>query len=125
MKLMIIIRKAPRAYWVDTVAALYLTGEPEPRGAHLENLVLSELLSWRDSQTTASEVMYWRTARAREVDFVVESGRRVLGIEVKSTSKPTRSDAVVLRDFVASQGDAGRRSSRTPAAHRRRTHMDG
>jgi hypothetical protein len=39
--------KAPKLYWGDTALALYLAGETEPRGAHLENLVLTDLLAWR------------------------------------------------------------------------------
>ena len=38
--------KAPKLYWNDTALALHLAGEDEPRGAHLENLVLGDLLAW-------------------------------------------------------------------------------
>ena len=36
--------KAPKLCWSDTALALYLAGETDPRGAHLENLVLRDLL---------------------------------------------------------------------------------
>ncbi|MBK8246740.1 MAG: DUF4143 domain-containing protein [Gemmatimonadetes bacterium] len=49
--------------------------------------------------------MYWRTASGREVDFVVEVGRRIIGIEVKATRWPSWSDAEVLSQFVKEQGD--------------------
>jgi predicted AAA+ superfamily ATPase len=53
--------KTPKAYWCDTALALHLAAETEPRGAHLENIVLSDLLSWRETQIPRSEIFYWRT----------------------------------------------------------------
>ncbi len=40
--------KSPKLYWGDTGLALHLAQEDEPRGVHLENLVLHDLLVWRD-----------------------------------------------------------------------------
>ena len=65
--------KSPKLYWSDTGLALFLAGESEPRGAHLENLVSTDLLAWRDLQARRPEVLYWRTATRIEVDFVIES----------------------------------------------------
>lgn len=76
--------KTPKLYWSDPGLAMFLAGETEPRGAHLENLVLLDLLAWRDCQPRRPELHYWRTASGLEVDFVVESGSRLLPIEVKS-----------------------------------------
>ena len=96
--------KAPKLYWVDTAAALYLAREPEPRGAHLENLILNDLLAWRDAHPKRADVMYWRTAGGREIDFVIDAGSRLLPIEVKATSNPVWSDATVLHSFVKENG---------------------
>ena len=65
--------KAPKLYWRNMGLALRLTGESELRGAHLENLVLMDLLAWRDTQARKPEVLYWRTATGEEVDFVIET----------------------------------------------------
>lgn len=99
--------KAPKVYWVDTAAALFLTGEDEPRGAHLENLVLNDLLVWRDSINERADIGYWRTAGGREVDFVVERKRQRIAVEVKATPAPKYRDAAVVKDFVATSGAAG------------------
>jgi hypothetical protein len=64
--------KAPKLYWSDTALAMHLAGESEPRGPHLENLVLGDLLAWSATHVDAPQVMFWRTASGREVDFVVE-----------------------------------------------------
>jgi predicted AAA+ superfamily ATPase len=92
--------KAPKIYWCDTAFALHLSGESEPRGAHLENLVLLDLLAWRDLQVARPEVLYWRTADGTEVDFVIESGGRLLPIEVKTAPRAVPADAKGIERFL-------------------------
>jgi predicted AAA+ superfamily ATPase len=92
--------KSPKLYWGDTGVALYLSGAA-PDGAHLENLVLQDLLVWRDARLETAEVMYWRTATGEEVDFVIETGHDLLPIEVKATARPRLADAKHLISFRA------------------------
>jgi predicted AAA+ superfamily ATPase len=100
--------KSPKLYWGDTGVALYLAQRPEPGGAHLENLVLHDLLAWRDARLDRAEVLYWRTAIGEEVDFVIEAGGRLLPIEVKATGRPRLGDAAHLRTFRAEYGEKAR-----------------
>ncbi len=100
--------KAPKLYWGDTGLALRLAEVAEPGGAHLENLVLHDLLAWREAQPDRAEVFYWRTASGEEVDFVIEAGGRLLPIEVKSTTRPRLADAAHLRAFQAEYGQRAR-----------------
>ena len=93
--------KAPRLYWSDTGLAMHLSQEDEPRGAHLENLVLQDLLAWRGCRTRRAEVLHWRTTTGEEVDFVIEVDGSVLPIEVKATRRPRLRDAAHLRSFRA------------------------
>jgi len=93
--------KTPKAYWSDTGLAMHLADETEPRGAHLENLVLSDLLAWAGSRVDAPSIMYWRTASGDEVDFVVEWKGKLLPIEVKSSHRLRPDDARPLRSFLA------------------------
>lgn len=97
--------KAPKIYWGDTAFALYLSGETEPRGAHLENLVLLDLLAWRELQMPRPEILYWRTAGGMEVDFVVETPNRLLPIEVKATTRAVPTDARGLEAFLDEYAD--------------------
>ncbi len=99
--------KAPKIYWGDTGIALHLSGA-EPGGAHLENLVLHDLLAWRDARVERAELGYWRTATGEEVDFVIEAGRTLLPIEVKATARPRLSDCTHLRSFRAEYGARAR-----------------
>lgn len=100
--------KAPKLYWGDTGVALYLSGTLAPEGAHLENLVLHDLLVWRDARQDPAEVLYWRTTTGEEVDFVIESGERLLPVEVKATSRPRLGDAKHLLSFRAEYGKKAR-----------------
>lgn len=100
--------KSPKLYWSDAGIALHLAGETKPRGAHLENLVLGDLLAWRDGRPARAEVCYWRTSTGEEVDFVIESEGELLPIEVKASKRPTLKDATHLLSFRAEYGDVSR-----------------
>jgi predicted AAA+ superfamily ATPase len=100
--------KAPKLYWGDTGVALHLSGGTEPGGPHLENLLLGDLLAWRDSRQQRAEVFYWRTSIGEEVDFVIEAGGSLLPIEVKSSSRPRLADAAHLRVFGREYGRKAR-----------------
>lgn len=95
--------KSPKIYWGDTGVALHLGGT-EPSGAHLENLILQDLLAWRDARLERAELGYWRTSLGEEVDFVIESGNELLPIEVKATTRPRLADCAHLRTFRAEYG---------------------
>lgn len=100
--------KSPKLYWADTGLALHLAEGSELSGAHLENIVLHDLLAWRDARLERAEISYWRTASGEEVDLVIEAGGRLLPIEVKSTARPRISDGVHLRSFRAEYGKQSR-----------------
>jgi uncharacterized protein len=100
--------KTPKLYWCDTGLALHLSGLEKPTGAHLENLVLMDLLSWREGRTAPAEVLYWRTASGEEVDLVVETGDVLIPIEIKATARPRVSDAKHLRTFRDEYGPRSR-----------------
>ena len=99
--------KSPRIFWGDTGVALHL-GATAPAGAHLENLVLHDLLAWRDARVDRVELAYWRTTIGEEVDFVIEAGGKLLPIEVKTTSKPRLADCAHLRTFRQEYGRKAR-----------------
>ena len=92
--------KSPKLYWADTALAMFLAGASEPRGAHLENLVLWDLLVWRDAQERRAEILYWRTATGLEVDLVVETPGRLLPIQVKAGTRVTPGDTRGLEAFL-------------------------
>ena len=99
--------KSPRIFCGDTGVALHLAATA-PAGAHLENLVLHDLLAWRDARADRVELAYWRTTLGEEVDFVVEAGGKLLPIEVKATAKPRLADCAHLRTFRQEYGRKAR-----------------
>ena len=100
--------KSPKLYWGDTGVALHLAGGAEPGGAHLENLVLHDLLAWRDARLERAELGYWRTATGEEVDLVIEADERLLPVEIKAGARPRLAEAAHLRSFRAEYGKKAR-----------------
>lgn len=100
--------KSPKLYWGDTGVALHLAEGAEPGGAYLENLVLQDLVAWRDARLDRAEIFYWRTAVGEEVDFVIDADRHLLPIEVKATSHPRLGDTKHLRAFRGEYGKKAR-----------------
>jgi hypothetical protein len=98
--------KAPKLYWSDTALAMHLAGEATPRGPHLENLILGDLLAWAGTLTDRAEILCWRTASGEEVDFVVERKEALLPIEVKASARVSSRDA---RGIVSFREEYGKR----------------
>ena len=97
--------KSPKLYFCDNGVALNISGHPKPTGAHLENLILHDLLAWKDSQVQKAGIFYWRTIGGEEIDFVIESNERVLPIEVKASKRPHIGDSAELRSFLKEYED--------------------
>jgi predicted AAA+ superfamily ATPase len=98
--------KAPKLYWADTGLAIHLAGTPDVSGAHLENIVLSDLLVWQSARVAPADISYWRTASGEEVDLVLEVDGALIPIEVKTTTRPRVADA---RHIVAFRREYGAR----------------
>lgn len=97
--------KSPKYYWSDVGLALALSRERELRGEHLENVVVQDLLAWRDARSAPPEVFYWRTSKGYEVDFVIEDGSKLLPVEVKTTAQPSTRDLASLQVFLEEYAD--------------------
>lgn len=98
--------KMPKFYWADAGLGLHLAGG-EPTGAHLENLIVADLSAWADAQVgPRPQILHWRTASGQEVDVVVELGDRLIGVEVKASTRPKPADARHLSTFRSEYGGA-------------------
>ncbi|MCF8080213.1 MAG: ATP-binding protein [Desulfobacterales bacterium] len=86
------IIKTPKMYFFDTGLACHLMGIQSPhqlathplRGALFENWVFAELSKSIKNNALAAHIYFWRTHGGQEVDFIIENGQRIDGIEVKS-----------------------------------------
>lgn len=84
--------KAPKLYSVDAALALAASRETTPTGFHLETLVASDLLVWRDGAPTR-DLYHWRLSSGQEVDFVLEENGQLLPVEVKAADTVSASEA--------------------------------
>ncbi|OGQ95761.1 MAG: hypothetical protein A2521_00925 [Deltaproteobacteria bacterium RIFOXYD12_FULL_57_12] len=63
-------------------------------------MVYLHLRALCDGMTPKAGLHYWRTVAGREVDFVIEHGRRLLAFEVKHAANPTAFDIRNLLEFL-------------------------
>jgi len=96
--------KSPKLYWNDPALAMHLGGVSDPTGAHFENLVLIDLLAWRETRTSWPQIGYWRTSAGHEVDFVIEAPQRLLPIEVKTSRSVAPGDLKGMPTFLDEYG---------------------
>ena len=90
--------KAPKLYSVDAALALAATRETTPTGFHLETLVASDLLVWRDGAPTRA-LHHWRLSSGQEVDFILEENGQLLPVEVKAADGVGANEARHLITF--------------------------
>lgn len=108
------IVKAPKLFFLDPALAIFLAGyhdvtslrNSRELGGFFETLVYLHLKALCQTMTPPAALYYWRTTTKREVDFVIEHGRKLLPVEVKLTAKPTIHDAANLLAFMAEHPQA-------------------
>lgn len=101
--------KQSKYFWFDSGAACFLSGihspkdlkKPHLKGRYFENFILQEILAWGTLQVIPPDVFYWRPrAGGIEVDFVIRSNGKVVGVEVKSAENITFGDTRAMREFL-------------------------
>ena len=97
--------ESPKMYWCDPGLALHLAGEAAPGGTHLENLVACDLFAWRETRSLRPNVLFWRTSKGAEVDFVIETPQALIPVEVKSSRTVRVPAARHLETFMRDYGD--------------------
>ena len=109
------VYKQAKYFWFDSGMACFLSGirdvnslkKPNVKGRHVENFIFQQILSWDSVQLMPSEIYYWKPkAGSLEVDFVVKSNNRVVGIEVKSVDNLTFKDSQSMREFLKAHPEA-------------------
>jgi hypothetical protein len=99
--------KSPKLIWNDSGLACFLAGHFEPEslkasreaGGLFESMVYLHLNALSQLLTPKPRIFYWRTTTGKEVDFVLEWGRKLIAVEVKLSSVPKFSDTETLRLF--------------------------
>jgi predicted AAA+ superfamily ATPase len=99
--------KAPKIFMVDAALALAAAREMRPTGFHLETLIASDLLVWKDGDPSR-DLFHWRLASGQEVDFVLEENAELVPVEVKAAKSVNGSEARHLRTFRQQYGNCVR-----------------
>lgn len=100
--------KSPKLYVTDSGLAAHLAGisglEPgrddRLRGALFETYVAQNLSALLEAHLPDAQLSYWHEQGRHEVDFVIETGRKVFAIEVKAGTRWGESDLAGLRAFL-------------------------
>lgn len=110
--------KQSKYFWFDSGMACFLSSiydmptlrKGNIKGRYVENFIFQQVLSWASLQMITPEIFYWKPKAGEvEVDFVIRSNNKVIGIEVKSSANLAFGDTRALREFLkvhpeASQG---------------------
>jgi uncharacterized protein len=105
--------KSPKVYFSDVGTLCSLSGLKDPEhassgplgGAIMETAVLGEIVKTLTHRGIDPQVFFWRTSTGTEVDIVVETGGKLLPIEVKLSATPHPSMAAGIRTFREDYGD--------------------
>jgi len=108
--------KTPKIYFTDTGLLCYLAGLKDPQhamagpmgGAIFETAVLMEIVKAIWNRGEEPRVYFWRTSAGVEVDIVLETGARLVPIEVKLSSTPRPAMAANIQTF---RNDLGARAT--------------
>jgi predicted AAA+ superfamily ATPase len=100
--------KSPKVIWSDPGLVSFLAGHYNPEslrssreaGGIFETMVYLHLNALAQLLVPKPRLFYWRTTTGKEVDFILEWGRKLLAVEVKLSSKAKFSDVETLRLFL-------------------------
>jgi uncharacterized protein len=105
--------KTPKVYFTDVGTLCYLTGLKDPEhaasgpmgGPIMETAVLSEIVKTLTHRGQDPQIYFWRTSAGTEVDIVIETGNKLVPIEVKLSATPRPSMAASIKTFREDFGD--------------------
>lgn len=100
--------KSPKIYFIDPGLTSFLCGYFEEdslksareSGSIFESMMLLHLIVLCELLTPKATIYYWRTVTGKEVDFVLEYGRRIIAVEVKLSASPGYRDAETIKSFL-------------------------
>ena len=104
--------KTPKVYFTDVGTLCHLAGLRDAAhaasgplgGAIMETAVLSEIVKSSTHRGLTPRVFFWRTLAGTEVDIVVESGGKLVPIEVKLSATPRPGMAAAIRTLQKDPG---------------------
>lgn len=103
------IIKSPKIYFLDTGLLCYLLRIREPedipvhpmKGAIFENFVFSEIYKAFAHRGELPPLYFWRDRTGHEVDIVIDTGKRLVPVEIKSAETIDSSFFDGLRYYIS------------------------
>jgi len=100
--------KSPKVMSIDPGLIAFLAGHynagslqsSREAGGIFESMIYLHLNALAQLLVPRPRIFYWRTTTGKEVDFVLEWGRKLLAVEVKLSRKAKFSDIETLRLFM-------------------------
>lgn len=101
--------KSPKYYFTDVGLLCFLLGIREAAqvardplvGPVFENLIVLECLKTRYNQGLMPDLYYFRDSNGNEVDLVIQDGRRLTAVEIKSAATLSADQLKGLKRFQA------------------------
>jgi len=102
------ITKMPKAFFSDPALSIYLSGYHDENslrkarelGNYFETAVLMHLQILAELLVPKASIFFWRGTSAKEVDFILEQGKKMIALEVKYSRNPTFNDIKNLLAFL-------------------------
>jgi predicted AAA+ superfamily ATPase len=100
--------KSAKLYFADSglaarlasVTSIAAASADSLRGALIETFVLQNLVATLEPHAPDVRFYYWNEQSQREVDFVIELGKKVIAIEVKAQGRIHPADSKNLENFL-------------------------
>jgi predicted AAA+ superfamily ATPase len=102
------VTKSPKIFFMDPGLSIYLSGyhddeslkKARERGSFFETSIFLHLKILCEILVPKAATFYWRTTTGKEVDFIVERGKKLFAFEVKFTKNPVFNDIKNLLAFL-------------------------
>ncbi len=100
--------KSPKVFFVDPALSIFLSGYLDAEslsrareiGGYFETMVHLHVRALCEMMKPKASLHYWRTTSGKEVDIVLEHGKKLLALEVKMTDNPSVRDIRNLLLFM-------------------------
>ena len=99
--------KTPKLYWLDNGLMRQLAGFGFDlmNGQIYENHVAAELVKYFRTVKSEAKLSFYRTRSGMEVDFIIETNGKLIGIEVKNRDSINKKDYTSLNKLKESAGE--------------------
>ena len=105
--------KSPKLYFIDSAVVCALTKQPDADsalagsmgGAFFEGWIISETVKVFTNKGLKPDIYYWRSHDGLEVDLIIQSGSKLIPVEIKLTATPSLKHTEPLNKFKSIAGN--------------------